>query len=415
MIPIAPEARFLDCVHCGLCLTACPTYVTNGLEADSPRGRIYLMKALQDGRLRPTAETVRHLDLCLDCRACETACPSGVRYGALIESARPAVESRYRRPWLGRVRRAAIAGLLARPQGQHWLAFGAAVLPHRPLAAIARSIHFPNALRYWAAMAAVLPRPASVAVPTVLEPESRLRGVVTLLKGCIAHTFFGSTNLLAARLLAHAGLRVHTPADPVCCGALLLHLGRRSEAVDLARRTAELLRPMAVDAVVTTAAGCGAMLQAYGEILDDASGTEIATRARDVTTVLAQAGFPTPPRRIDRTVTYHDPCHLAHAQGVREAPRALLRAIPGLELIDLPEADMCCGSAGTYNVAEPRMSRRLMLRKTAHILRTGAAVVATPNPGCLLQLRAGLLTQGAPVTAVHPLDLLAEAHLPQPV
>jgi glycolate oxidase iron-sulfur subunit len=172
---------------------------------------------------------------------------------------------------------------------------------------------------------------------------------------------------------------------------------------------------MAVDAVVTTAAGCGAMLQACGEILDDATGIDIATRARDVTSVLAEAGFPTAPRRIDRTVTYHDPCHLAHAQGVREAPRDLLRAIPGLDLIELSEADTCCGSAGTYNVTEPRMSRRLMVRKTAHILRTGAAVVATPNPGCLLQIRAGLMTEGAPVKTVHPLDLLAEAHLSQPL
>lgn len=415
MIPIAPEARFLDCVHCGLCLTACPTYTANGLEADSPRGRIYLMKGLQDGRLKPTARTVRHLDLCLGCRACETACPSGVHYGALIESARPAVESRYRRPWLDRLRRAAVAGFLARPKGQHLFAMGAALLPRMPLAGMARSARLPDALRYWAAMAAVLPRTASIPMPTVLEPEGRLRGTVALLKGCIAHTFFGSTNLLAARLLSRAGLRVYTPAQPVCCGALLLHLGRRREAVDLARRTLQVLRSLAVDAVVTTAAGCGAMLQAYGELLHDDAGAEIATRARDVTSVLAEADFPTSPRRIDRTVTYHDPCHLAHAQGVREAPRALLRAIPGLDLIDLPEADTCCGSAGTYNVTEPRMSRRLMVRKTAHILRTGASVVATPNPGCLLQIRAGLLMQSAPVKAVHPLDLLAEAHLPQPI
>jgi glycolate oxidase iron-sulfur subunit len=413
-IAIAPEERFLDCVHCGLCLTACPTYMTNGLEADSPRGRIYLMRELQAGRIAPTDDIVRHLDLCLGCRACETACPSGVQYGSLIEAARPAIESVHRRRWLPRITRGAISSVVASPGGQRWLALAARMMPRSALSALARTPRWPDALRYWAAMAATLPRPSNAALPAVLEPRGPVRGEVALLTGCIAHTFFASTNRNAARLLAHAGFRVHIPPASRCCGALLLHLGRRQEATALAGQMVEALRalPVAPAAVITTAAGCGAMVREYGALLGDAASAAVGASARDVTSVLADATFPTPPRPLEQVVTYHDPCHLAHAQGVRDAPRALLQGIPGLELVDLFEADTCCGSAGTYNVTQPTMARQLMVRKIEHILQTGASVVTTPNPGCLLQIRAGLLMRGAPVTAVHPVDLLAAAYLP---
>jgi glycolate oxidase iron-sulfur subunit len=407
----APEQRFLDCVHCGLCLAACPTYVENSLEADSPRGRIYLMKGLQDGKLAATRETVRHLDLCLACRACETACPSGVRYGALIEAARPSVESRFRnRTAWERWRREAVARLIARPGGQRWLARAAMLLPRRFLGHVARFEPLPAALRYRAALAAALPRPTSAPLPQLLEPGGRVRGSVALLTGCLTQTFFGPTNQRAAALLVHAGFRVHVPPEPVCCGALLQHLGRRDEAMALARRTVAVFQPLRVDAIVVTAAGCGAMLQSYADILDDVASAATGARARDVTAVLADAGLPTPPRRLERRVTYHDACHLLHGQGVRSAPRKLLESIPGIELADLGEADYCCGSAGTYNLTEPVMARRLMERKTDHILATGAPVVAAANPGCLLQIRAGLAYRGASVDVVHPVDLLAEAH-----
>jgi len=416
-IAIAPEERFLDCVHCGLCLTACPTYLTNGMEADSPRGRIYLMRELQAGRIAPTDDIVRHLDLCLGCRACETACPSGVQYGTLIEAARPAIEAIHRRRGLPRITRKAIGGILASPGGQRWLARAARGMPRTALSAIARSPRWPDALRYWAAMAAALPSPWRGALPPVVEPRGPVRADVALLTGCIANTFFGSTNQNAARLLAHAGFRVHIPPASQCCGALLLHLGRRQEAAALAGRTVEALRALPVDptAVVTTAAGCGAVVREYEALLGDAASAAIGARARDVTSLLAEAAFPTQPTRMDKVVTYHDPCHLAHAQGVRDAPRALLRDIPGLQLVDLFEADICCGSAGTYSATEPAMARQLMLRKIEHILHTGADIVTTPNPGCLLQIRAGLLIRDAPVTAVHPVDLLAAAYLPRAI
>jgi glycolate oxidase iron-sulfur subunit len=410
----APAERFLDCVHCGLCLAACPTYVENGLEADSPRGRIYLMRSLQEGRLAATAETVRHLDLCLGCRACETACPSGVRYGELIEAARTFVEARYRRPWPARLQRAALARLFPSPRGRRWLARAAALTPRGVLAALARARPLPAAVRYRVALAAALPRPEPGALPAVIEPDGHQRGTVGLLTGCIADTFFGGTNRAAAGLLARAGFRVVVPRDQTCCGAVLLHLGQHDATVAFARRNVAVFAAAGADVVATTAAGCGAMLRGYGALLADepdaVAAAALAARARDVTEILAAAGLPAPGRRLDRRVTYHDACHLAHAQGVRSAPRDLLRQIPGVELVELAESDHCCGSAGTYNLTEPAMARRLLARKVDHVLATGAAVVATANPGCALQLRAGLLLRGAGLAVAHPVDLLARAY-----
>jgi glycolate oxidase iron-sulfur subunit len=412
------EERFLDCVHCGLCLAACPTYLDTGLEADSPRGRIYLMKGIRDERLPLTDDAVRHLDLCLACRACETACPSGVQYGALIESARPAIETHHRRAWPTRLRRAAIARIVADPRGQRWFIRAARLIPRRLLRRLAGIAALPDALRHHAALAAVVPAPERAPLPRLVEPRHAAGDstkTVALFPGCVAQGFFADTNRRAARLLAHAGFRVRVPAEPVCCGALLLHLGHRDHALRVARRTASLLRALDADIIATTAAGCGAMLQSYGELLGDADadadGHLIAGRVRDVTAVLADGDLPAPPHAINRRVTYHDACHLAHGQGVWTAPRSLLRRIPGIDLVELPESDSCCGSAGTYNLTEPAMARRLAERKVDCILTTGASIVATGNPGCVLQIRAALAVRGAAVEVAHAADLLAAAHL----
>lgn len=405
-----PKERLLECIHCGFCLPACPTYLDTGLEADSPRGRIYLMRALQDGRIAPTRETVRHLDLCLACRACEPACPSGVRYGLLIDAARPSIQERYPRPWTDRLGREAVARLVCHPRGQRWLGRASRLIPRQLLSWIAGTGILPEALRYRAALAAVLPKPGSAPLPSLLEPEGTERGRVVLFTGCVTQLFFGRTNQRAARLLAKAGFRVRVPSEPVCCGALMLHLGRRKEALALAQRTVDVLSGYECDAIVTTAAGCGAMLQSYGELLGDRAAAEMATRVRDVTAVLAESHVLPPARQAARRVTYHDACHLAHGQGVRGAPRDLLNSLPGVELVELHEADQCCGSAGTYNLTEPETARRLLARKIKHILTTGARTVVTANPGCLLQIRAGLLCRNAQVEVVHPVDLLAEFH-----
>ncbi len=408
----SPEAHFvareklLTCVHCGLCLAACPTYVELGVEADSPRGRIHLIRALEEGQLAPTPEVIRHLDLCLGCRACETACPSGVEYGALIEAARPYVE-RFR-PAPARWGRRALAAVLTTPALRR-----AAFAPLRLVGGarwvrrLARRRGSP-----WLAYVAALPGAARAPrLPEVLEPEGRPRGTAVLLTGCVAETAFGRTNVATARLLQRAGVRVVVPRGQGCCGALAIHLGAAERARTLARSVARVLGASGADWVVSNAAGCGALLRAYSDLLPgDPAAANVGARARDALALLAELGLPPPSRPLACTVAVHDPCHLAHGQGVHAQVRELLAALPGVRLVELEEADMCCGSAGTYNLTEPAMARRLLERKLDRIAATAADVVAAANPGCILQIRAGAILRGLGVRVEHPIDLLAAAH-----
>jgi glycolate oxidase iron-sulfur subunit len=380
------DSAALDaCVHCGLCLASCPTYVELGTEADSPRGRIQLVRGLAEGTLAPTAEVTRHLDLCLGCRACETACPSGVRYGRILESVRPLVEA-HRAP-AARAARRLLATVLTSPRLRA-LAFAPARLlaGWRPLARI-------PGLRY----AAALSRPRWRPLPPVLEPDGPVRGTAVLLSGCVADTLFRDTNVATARLLARAGVRVLSPRGLGCCGALAAHLGLADVAERLTGEVERALAASGADWLVTNAAGCGAHLRG----LD---------RTRDALELLAELGLPAPAGRLDRRVAVHDPCHLAHGQGLRTPARALLAGIPGVELVELAESDWCCGSAGTYNLTEPAMAARLLARKLANVERSGAATVVAANPGCLLQMRAGALARGSAVVFEHPVDVLAAAH-----
>ena len=400
----APAMRFvevdelLSCVHCGLCQSACPTYVELGTEADSPRGRIHLMRAMEEGRLEPSPEVVRHLDLCLGCRACETACPSGVRYGRLVEATRPFVERH--RPLPARAARRALAAALTMP----WL--------RRTLLAPARLIAGRRWTRGWLAFAGALPRRSRARrLPAVLEPEGALRGTAVLVTGCVAETLFGDTNHATAALLRHAGVRVLVPRDQGCCGALPLHLGARDRAAALAARLARTLADSGADWVVSNAAGCGALLREYDHLLPgDPSAATVARRALDALALLADIGLPPARVALDRTVAVHDPCHLAHGQGVRAQVRTLLASIPGVRLVELTDSDTCCGSAGTYNLTEPAMARRLLDRKLATVAASRADIIAAANPGCLLQMRAGALQRGLTVEIEHPIDLLARAH-----
>ena len=394
------------CVHCGLCLAACPTYLELGTETDSPRGRIHLMRALEEGTLRPTPEVVRHLDLCLGCRACETACPSGVPYGSLIEAARPFVERH--RSWARRLGRRALVTLLTTRAGRK-VAFGPLrlVAGRRALGRLASRL--PGR---WLALAAAVAQTANGGpLPTAVDPPGRARGTAALLTGCVAESVFPATNLATARLLAHAGVRVLVPPRQGCCGALALHLGAAARARALARTAACELAATGADWVVSNAAGCGAALRDYDHLLpEDPHAVSVARRARDALELLAELGLPPPGRRLAARVAVHDPCHLAHGQGVRAAPRALLAAIPGVRLVELEEADTCCGSAGTYNLTEPAMADRLLARKIERIAASGADVVAAANPGCLLQIRAGVIARRLHVAVEHPIDLLATAH-----
>lgn len=406
---IADAARLRECVHCGLCLNACPTYLELGTEADSPRGRIHLIRAVEEGTLALDAEVVRHLDLCLGCRACESACPSGVRYGEILESARAFVAARAPRPWWDQARRRAVL----------------AIFPHRRrlrallgLAALARMLGMWPLVTRWVAGAALLPAPAAVSPPAAVTPASGpARRRVGLLRGCVGDVLFGGVTAAATRVLARHGATVVVPPAQGCCGALHLHGGDPATARTLARRLLDAF-PADLDALAVTAAGCGATLREYGALLADdpvyaGRARDFAARVRDVSEVLVDlgadarpggAGAPAPPRRV----AYHDACHLAHAQGVHTEPRALLAAVPGVTLVELAESDVCCGSAGTYNLVEPAMAQRLRERKIDCIVASGADCVVAANPGCALQIRAGLAARGLTVPVLHPVEVLAE-------
>jgi glycolate oxidase iron-sulfur subunit len=410
---IAALEDFLPCVHCGLCLSSCPTYLETGGEADSPRGRIYLMKAVEEGRTELTDGVVRHLDLCLGCRACETACPSGVAYGTLIEGARSYVAAHAHRSGRERWKRAMLA---------RWLPDASRLSPVADVFRLASRLGVPRlAQARWVPqrlrrLLALMPDVAASRRPrAILEPVGPPRATVALLSGCVSQAFFGRVNELTAKLLALAGYRVLVPRGQTCCGALLAHLGERAEAERRARRNVNVFLRDEADFIVTNAAGCGAMLREYGRWLERdptyvRGAREVAAKARDVSELLARGALPSPTRGVRARVAYHDACHLAHGQGVRRAPRDLLRTIPGLELVEVTEGEICCGSAGTYNLTEPEMAWRLGERKAQAVLDSGAEIVAAGNPGCILQIRAALRLRGRELAVLHPIELLARAH-----
>jgi glycolate oxidase iron-sulfur subunit len=403
---VADPAKLTQCVHCGLCLDACPTYQELGTETDSPRGRIHLIRALEEGTLSLDTDVVRHLDLCLGCRACETACPSGVPYGQIIEEARAFVESSHARPWWDTWRRQAMV----------------AIFPNRKrLRMLLAPVRVLQRLGLWEAIARFVPlaelvpklsrlRPLAETIPSTTDEQGR----VAFLTGCVMSEVFAETNEATVRVLARNGFRVVVPSQQQCCGALHLHGGLREEAKALARRNLDAF-PDDVDAIIINAAGCGSAMKEYGNLLNaDPQYAERAAafsaRVRDVTEFLAGLSNTIPMQPLTARVTYHDACHLAHGQQVRSQPRELLRRIPGLELVDLAEADVCCGSAGSYNLVEPAMSRRLLDRKVTNITNSGATCVVAANPGCALQIQAGLRRRRLSIRVVHPVELLDEAY-----
>lgn len=411
-----PEVeRYLDCVHCGFCLPTCPTYVVLGNEMDSPRGRIYLIRAASEGRGRISESFVRHMSLCLVCRACETACPSGVHFGSLMEKARGQVERQYRYPLGERLFRAFILNVFTDPR--------LSALLLRPLRWSQR-VGFQKLLRAsgllkllgrFGAMEALLPPIPDLGlrhlVPEVMPADGEKRGRVGLLKGCVQSVLFPHVNLATAKLLAENGFEVMAPREQGCCGSLFVHEGERERGKVLARRTIEVFEQAGVDAIVVNAAGCGSVMKDYHDLLKDdpryaARAEAFSRKVRDISQMLAGLPLEAKLKALPLKVTYHEPCHLAHAQRVRQEPRTILRAIPGLQLVELYESDMCCGSAGVYSLLHPDLSRQLLERKLDRIVETGADVVASGNPGCLLQLDMGLRARRLKIRAVHPVELL---------
>jgi glycolate oxidase iron-sulfur subunit len=417
--PDIDYALMLDCVHCGLCTSACPTYVETGLEADSPRGRIYLMRSVIDGRA-PLDETVKnHLDLCLNCRACETACPSGVQYAKLIEPfrvhlAKTGQQSQHL-PWIQRqvleyifpyARRNRLALMPAR-----WMQ---ALGIDRFLEKSGLISLLPKSLRQ---MQDMLPRlkPHYGKLPEVLPAEGPKRARVGLFLGCVADAIYPETNLATAKVLQKNGCEVWLPRNQGCCGALHYHAGVEEPAVAFAEAnlrafgfTSEEWKSL--DAVVVNAAGCGAMLKDYAHLTHHselaAAGEAFAGKVQDVSEFLMKLGPIKPTYPLNLKATYHDACHLCHAQQIRKPPRQLLEMIPGLELVALNETEICCGAAGSYNLTQPEMAERLGERKAKNILETGAEAVLTGNVGCLLQVSRHLRKHAPNMWVAHPIDAL---------
>ena len=397
-------AATLDCVHCGLCLPHCPTYQETGRESSSPRGRIYLMRGVAERRIALDALVSREMYDCLACRACESACPAGVRYGHLVETARAEVEAQGAR---GRLRRTLERLLLRR------VLASPAVM--RPLVALLRLYQRSGLQKFvrGSRVLALLPGlaraewllpdlPEPHRAPDVRPAQGERRGRVGFLTGCLMPEMLGPANAATLDVLAANGFEVIVPRGQGCCGALHAHSGDPEHAARLRERNREAFRDASLDAVITNSAGCGATLKGAEDPL--------AGRVRDVCEFLAESGLRATAGPLKLRVAYDDPCHLLHGQKISAAPRELLRSIPGLELIDLPGHRDCCGAAGTFNLTHAEMSDRLLRRKVEAVRETGVDVVATGNPGCLMQIAAGLRDAGLSARALHPVELLARAY-----
>ena len=410
----------LSCVHCGLCLNACPTYLETGSEADSPRGRIVLMRQMHEGTLSPhDDDVVEHIDRCLGCRACETACPSGVPYGNILEVARDRIEESRVRPTSVSLARKALLKTLTNPTAlclsMHAAsrftkgrvpAQAVSLISGRTDGAVSQNLYMGEGI-------------TDASPPSLIPSVGVRRYRVAVLSGCAMRVLFGETNAATNRVLAANGCDVHVINPQGCCGALHLHNGQGEIGRKLARALVDSFSPLdAYDAIVVNSAGCGSTMKDYGRLLED-DGTyaekaaEFAAKVKDISEFLHDIGWVAPLKPLgqgDVRVTYHDACHLLHGQHIQEAPRVLLGLIPGVTLVPLDETEICCGSAGIYNLTEPEMAHRLRARKLGNIMRTGASIVATGNPGCLAWIHSGLQEANtSSIRVAHPIALLDEA------
>jgi len=402
-----------DCVHCGFCLPTCPTYLLWGEEMDSPRGRIYLSKIGKEGSVPMDETYVKHFDACLGCMACVTSCPSGVQYDKLIESVRPQIERNYTRRWDDRLFRGLIFTMFPYPSRLRVAAVGGAMYErvggHRLLERAGLLKLLPKRLQ---AIEALMP-PARIRdlaryTPAFTPAVGPTRARVGFLTGCVQRVFFSDVNAATVRVLAAEGCDVVSPRNQRCCGALSEHAGREPEALERARRLIDVFASTGVDTIVANVAGCGSSLKEYGHLLrDDAAyagkAAAFSAKVRDVSEFLAELGPVAPRHPIEARVAYHDACHLGHAQGVRAQPREVLGSIPGMEVTDIPEAEICCGSAGIYNLVNPEPAEELGRRKVDNVLSVTPDALATSNPGCLLQIRR---FWPGDLPMFHPVELL---------
>ncbi len=414
-----PELDLLRaCVHCGMCLSSCPTYRLTGQEMSSPRGRLWLMNAVAENRLDlldPVFD--EQMYQCLNCRACEAVCPSGVHYGPLVEASRAQLEQHRPRPIWQRAMRRVLLGWMFSDLARLRAVVGAIRLYQRSgLQAIVRRTGLLGVMGLADLEAMTPPISRRFLIPGTERWRPRQpAGSVQLFNGCVMGTVFADTNRAAARVLAHNGHAVDVAVGQQCCGALHVHSGMMEEARRLARRNIEAFETSGDDPIIVTAAGCGAALKEYPYLLRHdpvyaERAKRFSARVQDVTEYLARRSLATPARAVPRRVTYQEPCHLTHAQRITQQPRQLLRSIPGLELVEMRESSLCCGSAGIYNLIRRDMANELGLRKVRNALATGADEIITANPGCAMQLRAVLRKHGSRVPVRHVVEVLDEAY-----
>lgn len=425
--PHAPnEADLYRCVHCGFCLQACPTYLETGLEAESPRGRIALMKAVNEGRLKMTDSVIGHWDMCLQCRACELACPSGVEYGKLMEATRAQVQQHTKQsftekaarsvgyktvlPSPMKLRMVGKALKLYKKSGMRTIARGTGLLKLLPGDAEVADEYLPE-----------LSKKFFIAKGQVRQAKGLRKAKVAMLAGCVMALTHAETLEAAVRVLTRNGIEVHLTAGQGCCGALNTHAGEPDSAIEMAKKNIDSFLSINPDAIVSASAGCGAAMKDYGELLSNevdytAKAERVAGLSKDIHELLVEYEFEAPKHPLDVTVTYQDPCHLLNVQRITDAPRAILNSIPGLTLVDLGEPSICCGSAGTYSLTQREMSAQLGKRKARNVLATGAEIVATGNPGCAMQLDFALTqvaeedSQDRTTKVRYVVDLLDEAY-----
>ena len=405
-----------DCVHCGFCLPTCPTYTLWGEEMDSPRGRIYLMKLGLEGRAEMTDTYVGHFDKCLGCMACLTACPSGVQYDKLIEATRAQIERNYPRTLPDKLFRRMLFELFPHPNRLRLLAGPLWLYQHSGFQRLLRATGLLRLLpARLQAMETLLP-PVSFSslrskTPALLTATGSPRRRVGLLLGCVQRVFFADVNAATARVLQAEGCDVVIPQAQSCCGALMVHAGQEDQALRLARQTIDTFERADVDTIVINAAGCGSTVKEYGHLLRDDPGyaeraKAFSAKCKDISELLAELEPRARRHPLPLRVAYHDACHLQHAQGVKMQPRQVLATIPELQVVEIPEAAICCGSAGIYNMVEPEPAQQLGDRKVQNILTTNPDMIASSNPGCLLQIMGGLEKAGRPLPAVHMVELI---------
>lgn len=400
---------YLDCVHCGLCLPSCPTYRVLGTEMDSPRGRIYLMRAYDEGRTKITESFVEHMFRCLDCRACETACPSGVHFGEMMESMRAEIVTERSTHWLSRL---VLKHVFPYPWRFDLASRALHLYRQSGFQGFVRSTGLLERLAPKVAMAEALMPDVEIERGVALESfhraEGGKQGTVAFFTGCVMNSMMGSINQASVRLLTAAGYDVVVPGDQICCGALANHAGLRDTAREMAGKNVSAFDAKDLDAIIINAAGCGAMLKEYSVLIGGAEG--FASKVQDISEFLASTRiYDRLKIPIERRVGYDDPCHLIHGQGVKAQPRMLLKSIPGIQFVEIEGADQCCGSAGTYNITQNELSMEILDRKMVSIGKANIEILATGNPGCMFQFRYGARRAGIILEVVHPVELLARS------